>query len=82
MEHVEWTKDYRDLEGKRVRLLRAQRTVGTVDGEFAVTGEIPAGTVGAAWNRSNAGFRGLEWRFVADDGRSVFNVPGCWLEVL
>ncbi len=75
-----WTKDYRDLEGRTVRLL-VDRNIGhTEGGTWVKDGVIPAGTIGRASDRCNAGFRGLEWRFTATDGRRVFGVSGCWLQ--
>lgn len=75
-------RDYRELTGLTVKLLEMQRVVAWVDGKFQVTGEIPAGTIGTASNRSNAGFRGLEWTFTAPDGRRTHGVSGALLKII
>jgi len=66
--------DYRDLQGKTVRLTEERRSQAGPP--------IPAGTIGTATDRSNAGFRGLEWRFTAPNGLYAWGVPGGVLELL
>jgi hypothetical protein len=61
----------RDLADQVIHLAVDRKTTGQVEGRWAITGEVPAGTAVTITSTSNGGFAGILVNAVTADGAAV-----------